>query len=124
MNLALSIILQEIIDKYKWSEKEKNGYLYIQINKGMYGLPQAGRLANNLLAKRLVPHGCHPVRHTHGLWKHDTRPITFTFTLVVDVFGAMYIGKKHVNHLHNALKQDYEVTEDWTGGLYCGIKLD
>jgi hypothetical protein len=33
MKLALSIIPQEIIEKYKLLEKEKNGYVYIQINK-------------------------------------------------------------------------------------------
>jgi hypothetical protein len=48
----------------------------------MYGLPQAGRLANNLLVKRLAHHGYHPVEHTPGMWRHKMRPITFT--LVVD----------------------------------------
>jgi hypothetical protein len=67
MRLDLSIISQEIIDKYKLGDKAKNGYIYIRIDKGMYGLPQSGRLANNLLVKRLTPHGYHPVKHTHGL---------------------------------------------------------
>jgi hypothetical protein len=88
----------------------------------MYGLPQADRLANDLLVKRLAPHGYDPVPHTHGLWRHDTRPVTFT--LVVDEFGIKYIGKENADHLLNALKQDSEATEDWTGGLYCGIKVD
>jgi hypothetical protein len=57
MQLALTIIPQEIIDKYKLMEKEKNGKVYISIDKGMYGLPQADRLANNSLIKRLSPHG-------------------------------------------------------------------
>jgi hypothetical protein len=96
--------------------------VYIQINKGMYGLPQEGKLANDLLVKRLAPHSYHPVRHTHGLWKHNTRPITFT--LVVYAFGVKYVGKAHADHLLNTIKHDYEVTEDWKGGLYCGIKLD
>jgi hypothetical protein len=113
VKLALRIIPQEIIDKYKLSEKENNGYVYIQINKGMYGLPQAGRLVNDLMMKRLAPHGYHPVRHMHGMWKHDTHPVTFT--LVADDFGIKYVGKEHADHLLNALKQDYEVTEDWTG---------
>jgi hypothetical protein len=51
MKLTLSIIPQEIIDKYNLLEKEKNVYVYIQINKGMYGLPLAGKLANDLLIK-------------------------------------------------------------------------
>jgi hypothetical protein len=57
MQLALTIIPQEIIDKYKLMDKEKNGKVYIRIDKGMYGLLQAGRLANNLLVTWLAPHG-------------------------------------------------------------------
>jgi hypothetical protein len=102
MQLALTIIPQEIIDKYQLMEKEKNGKIYIRIDKGMYGLPQAGRLANNLLIKRLAPHGYRPCQHTHGLWRHDTKPVTFT--LVVDDFGIKYIGKENADHLINALK--------------------
>jgi hypothetical protein len=85
MQLTLIIIPQEIIDKYKLMDKEKNGRVYIIIDKGMYGLPQAGRLANNLLVTRLAPHGYRPCKHTHGLWWHDTKPVTFT--LVVDDLG-------------------------------------
>jgi hypothetical protein len=122
MQLALTIIPQEIIDKYKLMEKEKNGKVYIRIDKGMYGLPQAGRLANTLLVTRLAPHGYRPCTHTHGLWRHDTKPITFT--LVVDDFGIKYLGKENAEHLLNALKEHYAVTEDWAGKLYCGISLD
>jgi hypothetical protein len=59
--------------------------------------------------------------NTHGLWRHKTRHITFT--LVVDDFGVKYVGKEHADHLLNALKQHYEVTEDYEGKLYCGIFL-
>jgi hypothetical protein len=122
MKLALSLIPHEIIDMYGLAEKANNGQVYIQINKGMYGLPQAGKLANDLLVKRLAPHGYRPIRHTHGIWKHNTRPVTFI--LVVSNFGIKYVGKEHVGHLLQALKQEFEVTEDWTGALYCGITLE
>jgi hypothetical protein len=88
----------------------------------MYGLPQEGRLANDLLSKRPALHGYHPFEHTHGLWRHETRPSTFT--LVVDDFGVKYVGRAHANHLLNTLKKYYEVTEDWEGNLYCGISLN
>jgi hypothetical protein len=112
MRLALAIIPQEIIDKYNLLEKAKNGHVYICIDKGMYGLPLAGRLAN----------GYHPVEHTHGLWRHDTRPVTLT--LVVEDFGVKYVGREHANHPLTTLKKYYEETEDWEGNLYCGISLD
>ncbi len=62
------------------------------------------------------------VAHTPGLlWKHTTRPAQFTLT--VDDFGVKYVGKDNAQHLIDALRQHYEVEEDWTGKLYCGISL-
>jgi uncharacterized protein YqgQ len=122
MQLALTIIPQEIIEKYKLMGKQKNSKVYIIIDKGMYGLPQAGRLANNLLVTRMAPHGYRPCTHTHGLWRHATKPVTFT--LVVDDFRIKCLGKENADHLLNALKEHYEVTEDWAGKLYCVISLD
>jgi hypothetical protein len=71
--------------------------VYIEIQQDMYGLPQAGKLANQLLEKHPAIHGYHPTRHTHGLWKQDTRPIFFS--LVIDDFGVKYIGREHAAHL-------------------------
>jgi hypothetical protein len=102
MRLALTIIPQEIINQYNLLEKVKNGHVYIRFDKGMYGIPQAGRLANDLLVKRLASHGYHLVEHTHGLWRHETRPVTFT--LVVYAFGVKFVGKEHADHLFNTLK--------------------
>ena len=58
----------------------------MEIREAIYGLPQAGFLANKLLKKRLAPAGYYEMPHTPGLWKHVYRPIAFT--LVVDDFGV------------------------------------
>ena len=42
----------------------------------------------------------------------------------MDDFGIKYIGKVHAEHLLGILKEFYDVKEDWTGSLYCGITLD
>jgi hypothetical protein len=76
----------------------------------MYGLKQAGLLANQLLQKRLVPCGYHPAWHTPLLWLHKTRPISFS--LIVDDFAVKYMGKHHADHIRNALLQNYELTTD------------
>ncbi len=99
----------------------KNGFVYLKMRRAVWGLPQAGILANKLLQKRLLPHGYYECTQTPGLWRHLTRPISFT--LVVDNFGVKYIGKEHIQHLITCLKEKYELTEDWTGNLYCGISL-
>jgi hypothetical protein len=122
MRIAVHLIPDSIMRHYNLHAKVKRGYVYLEIRKGMYGLPQAGIIANQLLRKRLAPHGYHECKHTPGLWKHDTRPTTFT--LVVDDFGIKYVGDEHARHLIDTLETYYTVETDWSGGLYCGIKLD
>jgi len=47
-------IPDEIINKYKLDQKATtDGFIYTEIQKGMYGLPQAGIIAQELLADRL-----------------------------------------------------------------------
>ena len=123
IRMKLSDIPQEIIDEYKLKDiADSKGTIYIVANKGMYGLPQAGLLANELLEKRLNKNGYHQSKLVPGLWKHEWRPIQFT--LVVDDFGVKYVGHEHAIHLKNTLEQHYKVTNDWTGKRYIGITLD
>jgi hypothetical protein len=98
-----------------------DAWVHIEIQKGMYGLKQAGLLANQLLQTRLAPFGYYPARHTPGLWLHKTRPLSFT--VVVDDFAVKYVGKQHTEHLRNALLQTYELTTDWTATVYSGMTL-
>jgi hypothetical protein len=115
------IIPPDIMEEYNLKPLIKNGLLLVEIRKGMYGLPQAGRLAYIKLAKHLATHGYIPTNHTPGLFKHLTRPIQFS--LVVDDFGIKYIGKENALHLINCLKQEYPLTIDWEGSIFCGIHL-
>ena len=43
--------------------------------------------------------------------------------LCVDDFGIKYTNKQDLDHLHQALKHKYNIKEDLTGNLYCGISL-
>jgi hypothetical protein len=45
--------------------------------------------------------GYHSTEHTHGLWKHKTRPVWFL--LVVDDLVIKYVGREHVEHLKASL---------------------
>jgi hypothetical protein len=60
----------------------------------MYGLPQAGILANKLFKKCLAHQGYFEQPHTPGLWKRVTHPIWCN--LCVDDFGIKYIGQEHL----------------------------
>jgi hypothetical protein len=53
MQMTLELFPDDIIQHYNLQGKALNGYVYMEIQHGMYGLPQAGILANKLLRKRL-----------------------------------------------------------------------
>ena len=58
---------------------------------------------------------------TPGLWKHDTRPISFS--LVVDDFEVKYVGKENAQHLLDTVRHYYKCSCDWKGEQYCGLTL-
>jgi hypothetical protein len=88
----------------------------------VYGLLQAGILANELLQRNLAKGGYRPTTHTHGLWTHDTRPISFS--LGVDDSGVKYVGREHAEHLMTCIKKKYNISSDWNGTAYCGLTLN
>jgi len=121
MRIPVGVIPPDIMEHYQLHALVHNGHVYVEIRRGMYGLPQAGKLANTQLQTFLEPHGYHPCPITPGLWMHNTRPIQFT--LVVDDFAVRYTDTADATHLMSALRQHYQVTEDWDTTRYCGMTL-
>ena len=54
MRLKLADIPAAIIDLYHLRELAQDGYVFVRIQKGMYGLSQAGIIAQQLLEQRLL----------------------------------------------------------------------
>lgn len=73
------------------------------------------------MTKHLAKYGYYPTRLTPGLWKNEANSVYFTLT--VDDFFVKYIDEKDAEHLLNALKDQYVLSEDWEAKLYCGVKL-
>jgi hypothetical protein len=89
MRMKITDIPEEVIEHYNLREKaSKDGFVFVEIRRGMYGLPQAGLIAQELLEKRLNARGYYQSKFTPGLWTHDTR--NTKFALVVDDFGIKY----------------------------------
>ncbi len=122
MKMSILLFPDWIVQQYVLHKHVHNNFIYIEMRRAVWGLLQAGILANKLLCKHLLPHSYYECPNTPGLWKHKTLPILFT--LVVNDFGVKYVGKEHVKHLIQFIKQKYELIDDWTGNLYCGIKLN
>ncbi|KAL7485624.1 hypothetical protein ACHAW6_011216 [Cyclotella cf. meneghiniana] len=121
MRLKLSDIPNNIIDLYKLRDIAHDGVVFVRIQKGMYGLPQAGIIAQQLLEQRLQANGYHQSKINPIFWKHDWRPICFA--LCVDDFGIKYVGKEHADYLIQTLKGHYEISMDWNGWHYIGLTL-
>ena len=121
MRIPQELIPDEIIQQYNLQDYFHNGYLYCKIQKGLYGLPQAGKLAHDKLKKHLKQFDFMPCPITPGLWKHKTKDIIFC--LVVDDFGVRYTKKEDADFLISCLRQEYDLHEDWEGTMYIGMTL-
>ena len=113
---------QEFIDEYDLEINIYKGFLYCEIQKDIYGLPQADKLTNKILKHRLATCGYIECMDTPGLWRHIFRPVQFT--LVVDNFGVTFVSVEQLQHLVESLKKFYEIVLDPTGIKYCGITLE
>ena len=123
LRMKLADMPEEVIKQYNLLDKAtKDGYIFVAIKRGMYGLPQSGILAQELLEKRLNKHDYFQSKITPGLWTHEWRPICFT--LVVDDFGVKYEGIEHARHLESVIREHYDLTTDWNGGRYLGLTID
>lgn len=122
LRVPLNIIPDKTIEDYDLLSIETNGVVYSAVDKGMYGLPQAGRIANQELVKHLAKDDFQPAKHTHGLFTHKNLPIKFS--LVVDDFGVGFVGKENAQLLIDCLQKKYEITVDYTGSKYVGLTLE
>ena len=86
----------------------------------MYGLPQAGKLANNDLVAHLAKGGYYPAKYTPGLFTNQEK--TVQFALVVDDFGIKYTNQDDLDHFLQHLRQKYTITKD-DGERFHGITL-
>jgi hypothetical protein len=72
MRIPFKLIPREIIAQYNLLPLVSDDHVYIEVQKGMHGLPQADILANQLLARGLSIHGYHQTKFTPGIWRHVT----------------------------------------------------
>ena len=122
MRLHIADMPEDVIEHYNFRDKAiPDGSVYCKIQKGVYSLPQAGIIAQQLLKEHLKKHGYRQSQTTSGLWKHGTRPISFS--LVIVNVGVKYVGEENAQHLLDTVRQYYKCSCDWEGERYCGIAI-
>ena len=114
------LIPSSIMAQHKLEQFMSNNSVLFEVNQGMYGLPQAGYLAQQRLIEHLRKHQYHQT-DTPCLFRHASNGTTFA--LVVDDFGVKYTDRAAAEHLINALQEIYEIKIDWTGSKYIGFTI-
>lgn len=94
--------------------------ILFEVTKGMYGLPQAGLLAQQRLIAHLAIHDYHETR-TPCLFRHISNGTDFT--LVVNDFGIKYSSKEGAQHLIDTPRLLYVIKIDWTRSTYIGFTI-
>ncbi len=110
MCLKITDIPEEITEHYNLRELvTEDRYAYCEITRGMYGLPQAGIIAQELLEKRLGEHRYYQSKIVHGLWKHKRknssntcffRKLDCTASWVIDVIWQQHLEESKVPNLN------------------------
>ena len=78
MRMRVELVPTAFMDEYNLHDKVKNGYIYMDIRRGMYGLSQAGIITKPLLKERLAPFGYYEAKHAPCLLLHNWIPVQFT----------------------------------------------
>ena len=81
--IKITDIQTEFINEYNLQYVTHNRGVYFENFKGCYGLPQSGKISNNLLFTRLNKAGYYESATTPGLWKHTWLTIQFSLSLII-----------------------------------------
>ena len=120
IRIQRKLIPEAIMEKYVLKPYLTNNSILFEVKQGMYGLPQAGCLAQRRLVEHLAKHDYHETT-TPCLFRHSTNGTTFA--LMVDVFGVKYRTQEAADHLILVLRELYEIKIDWTGAKYIGFTI-
>jgi hypothetical protein len=121
IRIPVKMIPESIIVKYHLRPFIHHDKILFEVTQGMYGLPQAGLLAQERLIAHLATAGYHEAPDVPCLFRHATNSIAFA--LVVDDFGIKYNDRADADHLIATLRSLYELKVDWTGKQYLGLTI-
>ena len=99
--IQISGIPQNFIDKYYLETSTQDGWVYLEIYKEVYGLPQVRILANNLLRKRFGRARYYEAATTPNFSLNKWRPIQFY--LIVNDFSIEYVEECYAKHFLSAM---------------------
>jgi hypothetical protein len=72
MKMPLDLFPMWIVDQYNLKKQSKNGWVYLEMHRAVWGLSQAGILTNKCLRRKLAPFGYYKCVNTLSLWHHES----------------------------------------------------
>ena len=124
MRLKLDEVSPWAMQHFEFSKYAQPGAdsILLQVDNGIYGLPQSGILAQRKLKAHLANHGYIESIHSPCHFTHITDHIDFV--LVVDDFGISTQGDGPAERLFEVLRKRYPLKVDMTGSKFIGFKVD
>ena len=122
VRIATKHLSDTIIREYDLDKMSTDGYVYFEVVKGMYGLPQAGLLAQQRLIAHLAKSEYIQSPVIPCLFRHPTNGVTFV--LVVDDFGVKFQNAAGRDHFLDTLRSLYAITVDEQGSQYLGMCIE
>ena len=121
MRMTRKQISDTIMQEYDLDKYCVDGVVHFEVVKGMYGLPQAGLLAQQRMVKHLATAGYSQSTIIPCLFRHATNGVSFV--LVVDDFGVKISDTAGRDHLLATLREQYKITVDEEGSQYLGMTI-
>jgi len=120
IRMPLKFLSDTILDKHNLRPFIHNNSVLFEVIKSMYGLPHAGKIAQDVLVERLASHG-YLQTGTTCLFRHVTNGVAFV--LVVDDFGVKFQNTAGAEDLIRCLELYYTLTIKKDATKYLGLTI-
>jgi hypothetical protein len=115
------IIREYDLEKLKYTDFKNVDRIMFEVNKGLYGLPHASRMAQIQINQHLKKFGFFECDNTPCLYRNQSGSVYFT--LVVDDFCIYYRTRQDAENLIKVIEQEYILTTDWDCKSYLGMNI-
>jgi len=120
LRVTLKQLPEETIEEFSLDQYIDRGVVYFEVNKGMYGLKQAGLLANDRIVTLFDKHGYKQSKYIPQLFFSEDK--STAFCLVVDDL-LIKANEANRDKLYECLRTQYEIVTDNTGSKYLNIDI-
>ena len=123
MVIDINEVPDDIISEYNLTSflTPNTNKFYVEVTGALYGMKQAGYIANKDLVNYLESNDYMQAKNTPCLFKHTTDDIEFS--LITDDFLVRYGNKQSADKLLKIMSEKYPMTHDWSCVKYAGLNI-